>query len=70
MWLEWSYGESPYFTRLNAKGLFGKGKERLGIVINAEVMPPDYTNTQRALRLNPRDALTAWLREMAEPLPE
>lgn len=107
MWLEWSYGESPYFmygdehfsevrrlfslrpdtgweeeyelrlrametamARLDAKGLFGVGKERLGIVINAEVMPPDYTNTQRALRLNPTDALTIWLKEVAEPLPE
>lgn len=57
-------------ARLDGKGLFGVGKERSGIVINAEVMPPDYTNTRRALRLNPKDALTVWLREMAEPPPE
>jgi len=113
-WLEWSYGESPYFVygdehfgevkrlfsqrpeiragmpdaewqeeyelrlrameaamkRLDAKGLFGTGEERLRVVINVEVMPPDYTNTQRALRLNPKEALTVWLREVAEPVPD
>lgn len=51
---------------LDMDGIFGQGKERLGIVINAEVMPPDYTNTERALRLNPRKALNEWLEEFAE----
>lgn len=51
---------------LDMDGIFGQGKERLGIVINAEVMPPDFTNTERALRLNPREALNEWLEEIAE----
>lgn len=51
---------------LDEEGLFGTKNERLNIVINAEVMPPDYSNTLRALRLNPREALTKWLLEAAE----
>lgn len=51
---------------LDKEGLFGKGEERLRIVINAEVMPPDYGNTERALRLNPKEALQEWLEEIAE----
>ena len=51
---------------LDAEGLFGQGEKRLGIVINAEFMPSDCTNTERALRLNPQKALEEWLEEMAE----
>lgn len=51
---------------LDMDGMFGNGEERLGIVINAEFMPPDYTNRERALRLNPREALNEWLEEIAE----
>lgn len=51
---------------LDAKGLFGKGNERLQIVINAEFMPPEYSNTERAKRLNPKDAIKEWLEEIAE----
>jgi hypothetical protein len=54
-------------ARLDGEGLFGTGSKRLGIVINAEIMPPDHTNTDRALRLNPCEALTEWLVESAEP---
>lgn len=53
---------------LDVNGMFGKGDERLGIVINAEFIPPDFTNTERALRLNPREALNEWLEEIAEEL--
>lgn len=53
---------------LDLNGMFGNGEERLGIVINAEFMPPDFTNTERALRLNPREALNEWLEEIAEEL--
>jgi|BioPla2DNA2_1021312.scaffolds.fasta_scaffold20752_4 hypothetical protein len=51
---------------LDKEGIFGVGDKRTKIVINAEVMPPDYTNTERALRLNPKEALTEWLEEIAE----
>lgn len=53
---------------LDMNGMFGHGKERLGIVINAEFMPPDFTNTERALRLNPREALNEWLEDIAEDI--
>ncbi|MBQ7776584.1 MAG: DUF4303 domain-containing protein [Lachnospiraceae bacterium] len=53
---------------LDKKGMFGQGEQRLGIVINAEFMPPDYTNTERALRLNPKEALEEWLEEAAEEM--
>lgn len=52
---------------LDRSGLFGNGAKRAGIVINVECMPPDHTNTERALRLNPPEALTDWLKEAAEP---
>ena len=51
---------------LDKKGLFGSGLQRLNIVINVEVMPPDYTNTRRAIRLNPEEAISEWLIEIAE----
>ena len=51
---------------LNDEGLFGIGSRRHSIVVNVEVMPPDRSNTERALRLNPSPALTEWLEEAAE----
>lgn len=51
---------------LDEDGLFGEGKVREGIVINVEIMPPDHTNTERAMRLNPSEALKEWLSEAAE----
>ncbi|ECQ6566647.1 DUF4303 domain-containing protein [Salmonella enterica subsp. enterica] len=54
---------------LDEKGIFGIGEKRNGIVINVEVMPPDYENTLRAMRLNPSSALSQWLLEAAEPIP-
>lgn len=53
--------------RLDETGVFGRGTDRLGIVINVEVVPPDHSNTERARRLNPNEALTNWLAEIAEP---
>jgi hypothetical protein len=54
--------------RLDEDGLFGVGRERDGLVINVEVMPPDYTNTERARRLNPPSALETWMHEAAEKI--
>ena len=53
-------------SRLNEEGLFGTGQDRFNVVVNVEVMPPDYTNTQRAKRLNPPEAIRTWLAEVAE----
>ena len=55
---------------LDGKGLFGEGEKRRNIVINVEVMDADHTNTERALRLNPRESLTEWLATVAPPSPE
>lgn len=53
-------------AKLDKEGLFGVGDERLKVVVNAEVMPPDFTNTERAKRLNPAEAISRWLDEVAE----
>ncbi len=52
---------------LDARGVFGTGSRRAGTLINAEVMPPDYSNTQRALRLNREENIRDWLEDAAEP---
>ena len=57
-------------SRLDQQGLFGTGEDRLKIAVNVEVMPPDYTNTERAKRLNPPEAIRTWLKEEAEREPE
>lgn len=51
---------------LDGEGLFGRGAARSQIVINVEVAPPDSTNTERAVRLNPPEAVRTWLSEAAE----
>lgn len=51
---------------LDQKGLFGQGEKRLGTVINAEYMPPDNENVERAKRLNPEAALKEWLEVFEE----
>ncbi|WP_229421919.1 DUF4303 domain-containing protein [Massilia aquatica] len=57
-------------ANLDAQGLFGSGERRSAILISAEVSPPDYTNTERAVLLNPAGALLDdWLRDCAEPPP-
>lgn len=54
--------------RLDRQGLFAQGQERSGMLVMAEIMPPDSSNTARAYRLN--DSSTAifreWLAEAAE----
>lgn len=57
-------------ARLDKKGIFGAGEKRLALLINVEVMPPDYENTLRAMRLNSKEALAQWLSEAAEPIPK
>ncbi len=53
--------------RLDSQGLFGTGLERLKIYINVEVQPPDSSNTERALMINPRGGLLEeWLKEASE----
>jgi hypothetical protein len=54
-------------AKLDREGLFGTGVLRNRIVVNVECMPPDQSNRERALRLNPKEALIDWLVEAAEP---
>ncbi|ROJ30453.1 DUF4303 domain-containing protein [Morganella morganii] len=56
-------------SNLDSIGVFGEGERRKKIVINVEVMPPDFENTLRAMRLNPKESLCEWLSEIAEPIP-
>ena len=51
---------------LDQEGIFGSGEQRNRIVVAAEVMPPDDTNTSRVLRLNAKENLKEWLEEAAE----
>ena len=51
---------------LDKEGVFGSGEKSKNIVVAAEVMPPEYTNTERVLRLNSREKLKEWLEEAAE----
>lgn len=53
-------------AQLDREGVFGTGAARYGMFVNAEVMPPDAGNLERARRLNPPEALEAWLAEAAE----
>lgn len=52
--------------RLDQEGLFGTGEKRKKILVAAEVIPPDYTNTERALRLNREEDIKDWLESAAE----
>lgn len=49
--------------RLDREGVFGTGEARNKMVVLVEVMPPDWTNTARAKRMNPPEALVEWLAE-------
>ncbi|WP_236515424.1 DUF4303 domain-containing protein [Sandaracinus amylolyticus] len=52
--------------QLDAEGLSGVGEARRSIVVNVECMPPDRGDVERAMDLNPPEALTEWLAEAAE----
>ena len=54
--------------RLDDDGIFSVNQERDEILVGVEVVPPDYSNTLRARRLNSEGnrALMRWLREAAE----
>ncbi|MDO5073248.1 MAG: DUF4303 domain-containing protein [Neisseria animaloris] len=54
--------------RCDEKGIFSLNQARSEIMINVEILPPDYTNTIRAKKLNPSEAIQAWLKEAAEPM--
>ncbi|MCI8848958.1 MAG: DUF4303 domain-containing protein [Oscillibacter sp.] len=54
--------------RLDGSGLFGTKEERKNVVINVELAPPDGSEYNRALRLNPPSALlSAYLETCEEP---
>ena len=51
---------------LDSEGIFNINQLRENVFINVEVMPPDSTNTERALILNESKNITEWLTEAAE----
>lgn len=53
-------------STLDEQGVFGVGARRKNLLINAEFIPPDHTNTVRALRLNQEEDIQSWLREASE----
>lgn len=48
---------------LDEEKIFGEGEERRSMIINAEVMPPDETNAERAERLNTKSTYQIWYDE-------
>ena len=54
--------------RLDQEGIFQLNQERDEVVVLVEVMPPDYTNTERAYRMNYANSkiFSEWLEEVAE----
>jgi len=52
--------------KLDKKEIFSLNQPRSKVYVNVEVMPPDETNTIRALRLNKRGNILDWLNEAAE----
>ena len=57
---------------LDKEGIFNINQKREQVVVLVEVMPPDYTNTERAYRMNDIDSIifSEWLAEVAESLEE
>lgn len=53
---------------LDSEGLFSKNQPRSEVMVLVEVIPPDYTNTERAYRLNDSNTkiFKEWLDEVAE----
>lgn len=53
---------------LDSEGLFSINQPRREVIVLVEVIPPDYTNTERAYRLNDSNTniFKAWLEEAAE----
>lgn len=56
----WLDSMEEAMRRLDDKGLFGVGKERSRLFINAEIMPPEVSNFDRAKRLNPLEVYKQW----------
>lgn len=59
-YLRWIASMEEVMKILDSRGLFGMGKERSRLFINAEIMPPEASNFDRAKRLNPLDIYKEW----------
>lgn len=51
---------------MDRRGVFSLNQLRSEVYINVEVVPPDSSNTIRALRLNKKEDILDWLNEAAE----
>ena len=54
--------------QLDVEGLFSVNQNRDDIIVLVEVMPPDYTNTERAYRMNSKESkiFKDWIEEASE----
>ncbi len=54
--------------QLDKEGLFSVNQKRDDVMVLVEVMPPDYTNTERAYRMNSKesDIFNEWIEEASE----
>lgn len=52
--------------QLDNDGIFDITQPREAVYINVELMPPNFSNVERALRLNNPQNITDWLNEAAE----
>lgn len=48
---------------LDEKGIFGTGEDRKKVVINAEIIPPEFINNERAARLNKNGLIDEYLED-------
>jgi len=55
-------------ANMDRAGFFSVFGQRESLVINVEVMPPCEENTTRGIRLNPPEAISRWLDDVAEPI--
>ncbi|MBR0484110.1 MAG: DUF4303 domain-containing protein [Oscillospiraceae bacterium] len=62
----WLFLMEKVMKTLDKEKLFGEGKERRRMILNAEIMPPDETNAERASRLNAKRTYQKWYKENFE----
>ncbi|MBD5088014.1 MAG: DUF4303 domain-containing protein [Clostridiales bacterium] len=62
------YAMEKVMSKLDEEGIFSKNQERNNMVVLAEIMPADNSNTKRAYRLNnaKNEMFQRWLKEVAE----
>ncbi len=66
---EWNfrlYAMETAMKELDEEGIFALNQPRENVCVNVELLTPDVSNTERALRLNKPENIKEWLVEAAE----